>query len=187
MRSEPDDNLSVPDDRRSVTEDSRTEPDARVADAARVPRPQGDYVPAVAAGGVVVTAGMTPRVDGVMQHPGAVGREVDLSAARQAAALAAGNALIALQSALKGRTLVQLLRMTVYVHAVPGFTQHSAVADGASRVLVDRLGDRGVVSRSAVGVAGLPGDACVEIELTGVYREGRDNDAEPRSGSVQSG
>jgi hypothetical protein len=54
----------------------------------------------------------------------------------------------------------------VYVNAVAGFTQHSAVADGASDRLAELLGEHGTVVRTDVGVASLPGGACVEVELT---------------------
>lgn len=62
--------------------------------------------------------------------------------------------------------IVGLVRMTVYVHAASGFTQHTAVADAATDALVVHLGELGRCARSAVGVASLPGDAPVEIELT---------------------
>ena len=138
------------------------------------PRPQGGYVPAVAhghrpgvVGGTVVTAGMTPRVDGVVQHPGQVGSEVTLADAQVAAAIAAENALAAALAALTGeQRLDRVLRMTVYVNAAPGFDQHTAVADGASRRLRELLGEDGDAARAAVGVTSLPGGACVELELT---------------------
>ena len=131
------------------------------------PAPQGGYQPAVAGAGLVVTAGMTPRVDGELRHRGQVGAEVPLEDAREAAAIAVGNALsAALAATPPGGRLDRVLRLTVYVNAVPGFTQHSAVADGASARLVELLGDAGAASRSAVGVASLPGGACVELELT---------------------
>ena len=133
------------------------------------PTPQGGYLPAVvdAHTGLVVTAGMTPRVDGALQHRGQVGADVSLEDARQAAAIAVGNALSAALAALPpdGR-LDRVLRLTVYVNAVAGFTEHSAVADGASARLVELLGEAGGACRSAVGVASLPGGACVELELT---------------------
>lgn len=133
-----------------------------------IPRPQGDYQPAVRSGALLVSAGMTPRVSGTMQYPGVVGQDVTLDDARAAAALAVGNAVTALESVVSPTEWpsVRIVRMTVYVNAVPGFTQHSAVADGASRVLGERLGDRGRPVRSAVGVQSLPGGACLEIELT---------------------
>jgi enamine deaminase RidA (YjgF/YER057c/UK114 family) len=131
------------------------------------PRAQGGYVPAVAHGGLVVTAGMTPRVDGALHHRGQVGTDLSVEEAQEAAAVAAGNALSAALAALgHGQQLDRVLRMTVYVNAAPGFTQHTAVADGASARLTELLGERGAASRAAVGVTSLPGDACVELELT---------------------
>jgi enamine deaminase RidA (YjgF/YER057c/UK114 family) len=110
---------------------------------------------------------MTPRVDGVVQHPGQVGGEVSLADARAAAAIAAANAVSAVAESLGSvDRIAQVLRMTVYVNAAPGFTEHSRVADAASERLIELLGDRGAAVRSAVGVASLPGNACVEIELT---------------------
>lgn len=131
------------------------------------PAPQGRYRPAVAHEDLVVTAGMTPRVDGVLRHTGVVGLDVGLDEARTAAALAVSNALAAVADRLGSLDEVaQVLRMTVYVRAAPDFADHARVADGASEVLHDRLGERGACVRSAVGVASLPGGACVEVELT---------------------
>lgn len=133
------------------------------------PRPQGHYVPTSRVGDLVLTAGMTPRVDGVLAITGRVGDTVDLDEARRGAAIAASNALSAVVDAVGGMDhVVGLARMTVYVHAASGFTQHTAVADAATDALVTHLGDVGRCARSAVGVASLPGDAPVEIELTAV-------------------
>lgn len=131
------------------------------------PRPQGRYVPATATETLVLTAGMTPRVDGRLRHTGSVGDQVSVAQAREAAGLAVANALaaaVAVVGSVDG--IARALRLTVFVNAVPGFTEHSSVADGASDRLVELLGERGVVVRSAVGVASLPGGACVEVELT---------------------
>lgn len=131
------------------------------------PQPQGRYVPAVEAGPLILTAGMTPRVDGVLQHVGKVGRDISIDDARVAARIAASNAIAAAaQVAGSLGSIRRAVRMTVYVNAVEEFAEHSAVADGASEVLAEVLGDRGVVVRTAVGVASLPGGSCVEIELT---------------------
>lgn len=133
------------------------------------PRPQGHYVPTSRAGGLVLTAGMTPRVDGVLVITGRVGDAVDLDEARRGAAIAASNALSAVVDVVGGLDhITGLARMTVYVHAASGFTQHTAVADAATDALMLHLGERGRCARSAVGVASLPGDAPVEIELTAV-------------------
>ena len=144
------------------------------------PRPQGGYVPAVVhelpgiAAGTVVTAGMTPRVDGVLAHRGQVGTDLDVATAAEAASIAVENALAAALAALgPARRLEQVLRLAVYVNAAPGFEQHTAVADGASRRLRELLGERGDAARAAVGMTSLPGGACVELELTCAWR-GRD-------------
>lgn len=131
------------------------------------PSPQGRYVPALDADSLIVTAGMTPRVDGILQHTGTVGWDVTVDQAKAAARIAAANALAA-AATVAGSTeaIRRAVRMTVYVNAIDGFTEHSAVADGASEVLEEVLGQRGAVVRSAVGVASLPGGACVEVELT---------------------
>lgn len=134
------------------------------------PLPQGGYVPAVAHAGLVVTAGMTPRINGVLHHQGQVGDDLTVEAAREAAAIAAGNALAAAVAALApGERLHRCLRLTVYVNAAAGFSGHTAVADGASARLRELLGDRGAAARTAVGVTSLPGGACVELELTCTY------------------
>lgn len=124
--------------------------------------PQGRYVAAVVHDGIAYSAGMTPRIDGVLVVTGRVGAEVSLDAAREAAALAARNALAAVAD---GGHVLRCLRMTVYIAAVEGFTEHSRVADAASDALAAVLG-RAELARSAVGVAGLPGGAPVEVELT---------------------
>ncbi|MDK3257895.1 RidA family protein [Blastococcus capsensis] len=132
--------------------------------------PQGAYVPAVVHGGLAWTAGMTPRRYGELVVHGVVGRDLDIPAAREAAGLAADNAVTALVEAVGLPGIERALKMTVFIAAVDGFTAHSAVADGASRVLRERLGDRGAVARSAVGVRTLPSGAPVEVELVAAVR-----------------
>lgn len=132
------------------------------------PRPRGSYQPWVEHDGLVVTAGMTPRdADGVLLATGLVGGEVDPTLAREVAAAAARNALAAVVAAAGGRDRVRrCLRMSVYVACVEGFTELSAVADGASAALEEHLGPvAGRPARSAIGVRALPGGAPVEIEL----------------------
>lgn len=138
------------------------------------PRPQGGYVPAVADGAWVQTAGMTPRVDGVLRYVGQVGAELTVEEARAAAALAVENALSAALRAAEsgsrsegsGWRFERIVHLRVYVNAVAGFAEHSAVADGASERLRSLLGDRGAAARTALGVSSLPQGAAVEVELT---------------------
>jgi enamine deaminase RidA (YjgF/YER057c/UK114 family) len=115
---------------------------------------------------------MTPRVEGVLQYVGRVGDAVTPDEARTAAGLAAANALAAVAAEVGSLDAVErAMRLTVFINAVPDFTGHPAVADGASDRLVELLGERGVVVRSAVGVASLPGGACVVVVLTCLLRQ----------------
>jgi enamine deaminase RidA (YjgF/YER057c/UK114 family) len=127
--------------------------------------PQGAYVPAVVHGGLAWTAGMTPRRYGELVVRGIVGREVSIATAREAAGLAADNAVTALVEAVGLTGIDRVVKMTVFIAAVDGFTAHAAVADGASKSLRERLGERGVVARTAVGVRTLPSGAPVEVEI----------------------
>jgi enamine deaminase RidA (YjgF/YER057c/UK114 family) len=131
------------------------------------PRPQGGYVAAVADGSWIQTAGMTPRVDGVVTYAGRAGAELTVAQARTAAATAAENALAAALGAVaSGQRFGRVVHVRVYVNATPDFTEHSRVADGASARLRELLGERGTASRVAVGVGSLPQGAVVEVELT---------------------
>lgn len=130
------------------------------------PVPQGDYVPARRHGGLIFTAGMTPRRDGVLIQRGPVGKDDPPEAWHDAVTLACGNALIAARAMLaEGEEIAAVLNVTVYVAAEHGFTSHSRLADSASRFLAAELGAAGRSARTAVGVATLPGDAPVEIQL----------------------
>jgi enamine deaminase RidA (YjgF/YER057c/UK114 family) len=118
-------------------------------------------------GDLVVTAGMTPRVDGVLSHRGQVGSDLTVEDAMTAAAVAVANALSAALTVLAdGERFERVVHLAVYVNAAPGFEQHTRVADGASTRLRELLGDAGAASRAAVGVTSLPGGACVEVVLT---------------------
>lgn len=128
------------------------------------PAPQGDYVAAVCHGGVVYTAGMTPRSDGRLTVTGVVGATVTLEQAIAAAGLAAANALAAARS-VADAPLVRCLRMTVYVACTTDFHALSTVADGASAAVRAALGDGALPARSAIGVQSLPSGAPVEVEL----------------------
>jgi enamine deaminase RidA (YjgF/YER057c/UK114 family) len=131
----------------------------------QAPPPQGDYVPAVLHGGIVHTAGMTPRRDGVLLVRGIVGQTLSIEEAREAAAVAAGNALAAVRSVLPAGAGLRCLQMTVFVACTPDFTALSAVADGASAVIAEAHGTQALPARSAIGVAALPSGAPVEVQL----------------------
>lgn len=135
------------------------------------PAPRGEYVPAVVMNGIAYSAGMTPRVAGELSVRGAVGDEVSLDAARDAAGIAAANALAAVAAAAGGLgRIARLLRVTVYVACKADFVDHSAVADGASMALHDHLGGAAAAARTAIGVQCLPSGAPVEVELIAALR-----------------
>lgn len=130
------------------------------------PVPQGDYVAARRSGKLIVTAGMTPRAEGRLMFSGPVRADEPLERHQEAVVLACGNALAAVMGVLAdGEELDAILAMTVYVAAGEGFAAHSRLADFASAYLRRELGDTGICSRAAVGVATLPGGAPVEIQL----------------------
>lgn len=129
------------------------------------PPPQGDYIPAVLHDGVVHTAGMTPRRNGVLLVSGIVGETLSVEEARAAAGIAVGNALAAVRSVLPAGAGLRCLQMTVFIACAPGFTQLSAVADGASAVIAEAYGAQALPARSAIGVAALPSGAPVEVQL----------------------
>ncbi|MBB3966158.1 RidA family protein [Rhizobium metallidurans] len=130
------------------------------------PIPQGLYVPAIRRGDMIFTAGMTPRRDGVLQFTGILPASADPAQHGDAVILSCGNALSAAQSQLGAdERLSAILSLTVYIAAEPGFTAHSKLADYASQFLKDQLGDIAIGCRAAIGVATLPGNAPVEIQL----------------------
>ncbi|MCV7288354.1 RidA family protein [Mycolicibacterium wolinskyi] len=134
-------------------------------DRVTAPAPQGDYVPAVQHDGVIYTAGMTPRRDGVLILTGVVGATVTAEQARAAAGVAAGNALAAVRSQAPPDAGIRCLRMTVYIACAPTFHELSAVADGASAAIRDAIGEAALPARAAIGVQTLPSGAPVEVDL----------------------
>lgn len=128
--------------------------------------PIGSYVPARRSGRCIYTSGQLPFRDGKLLYGGKVPTEVSLPQAAEAAAVAALNALAAAAQAAGGLDqLSGVLRVGVFVNSSPGFFEQPKVANGASDLLVKVFGDVGRHARSAVGVAELPMNACVEVEL----------------------
>lgn len=132
----------------------------------RVTAPLASYVPAVAAGSLIFTAGQLPFVDGTLQATGKVGAGVDPDTARDCARTCALNALAAAADLAGGLDAVtRIVKVVGFVASAPGFGGQPQVVNGASELLTDVFGDRGKHARSAVGVAELPLDAPVEVEL----------------------
>ncbi|MGS2642549.1 RidA family protein [Streptosporangium sp. LJ11] len=133
--------------------------------------PLAAYVPAVRSGDHVHTSGQLPIVDGKLMATGKVGAEVDVQDAYELARVCALNALAAVASEAGGLSnIVRIVKVVGFVASAPGFTGQPQVVNGASDLLAAVLGDAGRHARSAVGVAVLPLDAPVEVEVIAEVR-----------------
>ena len=131
-----------------------------------VAAPVASYVPAVRDGDLVFTSGQLPFVDGQLAVTGKVGGSVDADTAQQLAATCALNAIAAAASVLGSvDDIVQVVKVVGFVASDPSFTGQPAVVNGASDLLREVFGDAGQHARSAVGVAVLPLDSPVEVEI----------------------
>ncbi len=132
------------------------------------PKPVASYIPVRVSGKLAFVAGQVPMHDGVVLHPGLLGDgEVSVDDGAAAARQAALQALAALRETLGSfEPLAGIAQVTVYVASAPGFTDHPAVANGASDLFVDVLGEAGRHARAAVGMASLPLGASVEVAVT---------------------
>jgi len=129
--------------------------------------PVAAYVPTVQTGSLIFTAGQLPMQDGSLIATGKVGGTVSPEQAGQCARIAALNAVAAVKEAVTDLDRVtRVVKAVVFVASDPAFTAQPQVANGASELLGEAFGDAGLHARSAVGVAVLPMDAPVEVELT---------------------
>lgn len=131
-----------------------------------VAAPVAAYVPAVRSGNHVFTSGQLPMVEGALAATGKVGAEVSAEDAKGLARICALNALAAVKAEIGDLANVRrVVKVVGFVASAPGFTGQPGVVNGASELLGEVFGERGVHARSAVGVAVLPLDAPVEVEL----------------------
>ena len=129
-------------------------------------KPAGAYVPAVVTGNLVYTAGQLPWVEGVLPATGKVGAEVSADEAHQLARACVLNALAALEGAIGSLDrITRIVKVVGFVASAPDFTGQPGVMNGASELIGEIFGEAGQHARSAVGVAVLPLDAPVEVEL----------------------
>ena len=129
-------------------------------------KPVAAYVPAIRTGNIVFTAGQLPLVNGAMPATGKVGDKVTIEEAKKLAEVCALNALAAVETVADVNKIVKVVRVVGYVNGVAGFTSQPAVVNGASELFIQIFGEAGKHARSAVGIAELPLDAPVELELT---------------------
>ncbi|RZK95414.1 MAG: RidA family protein [Rhodococcus sp. (in: high G+C Gram-positive bacteria)] len=126
--------------------------------------PVASYVPAVRAGSLIFTSGQLPLSEGGLARTGKVGAEVSADEAADLARLCTLNALAAV-SALADLDSIRVVKVVGFVSSADGFTGQPAVINGASDLLLEIFGERGEHARSAVGMAELPLNAPVEVEL----------------------
>ena len=131
-----------------------------------VATPAGAYVPAVISGNLVFTAGQIPLVDGKLMAEGRLGAEISAEEGKQIAQRCALNAIAAVKSVLGDLERVKkVVKVVGFVASTPEFTAQPSVVNGASELLQAVFGDKGIHARSAVGVAVLPLNSPVEVEL----------------------
>lgn len=130
------------------------------------PKPVAAYVPAVMSGGYVYTAGQIPFVGGELKYKGKVGRDLDESQGYEAARVCVLNCLSVIKAQVGSLDNVeQVVKVTGFVSSAPGFNGQPKVINGASELLGQLFGDKGLHARSAVGVNELPLDAACEVEM----------------------
>lgn len=131
-----------------------------------VAKPVAAYMPAVRTGNYVYTSGQLPMVSGALAATGKVGAEVSAEDAKALAATCALNAIAAVKSIVGDLdSVVRVVKVVGFVASTPDFTGQPGVVNGASELLGAAFGEAGVHARSAVGVAVLPLDAPVEVEI----------------------
>jgi len=129
-------------------------------------KPVAAYLPAVRAGQIVFTAGQLPLVNGAMADTGKVGAEITQERAKELAEICALNCLAAVELVAPVDAIIKVVRVVCYVNGAPGFLNQPFIANGASELFMHIWGDAGIAARSAIGVAELPLNSPVEIELT---------------------
>ena len=138
-----------------------------------VAAPLAAYVPAVRTGSYVYTAGQLPLAEGKLLATGKVGAQISADEAARLARTCALNGLAAVASVAGGLSAIRrIVKVTGFVASSPGFTGQPQVLNGASELLLEVLGEAGRHARSAVGVAELPLDAPVEVELIAEVGDG---------------
>lgn len=128
--------------------------------------PQGSYVPWVRTGALLFISGQITMGAKGLDYVGIVGDDINLEDAKRAARLAGLNVIAQAAMALDGDLdrVKRVVKVTGFVNAVPGFTQHPEVVNGASDLFVEIFGDVGLHARAAVGTSSLPRNVAVEIE-----------------------
>ncbi len=130
------------------------------------PTPVGSYVAATTSGKTVYTSGMLPIVDGALCCAGKIPGDVSVECGQKAARIAVLNGLAAIQAEIGSLdNIAKIIRINVFVNSSAGFFDQAAIANGASNTLVEIFGDVGKHTRCAVGMAELPLNTPVELDI----------------------
>ncbi|MFO7526644.1 MAG: RidA family protein [Ignavibacteriaceae bacterium] len=131
-----------------------------------VAKPLAAYIPAKQVGNLVMTSGQVPLVKGELKYAGKVGSDLSEEEGQKAAQICALNCIAAIKGVIGNLDKIdEVLKLTVFVNNINGFTAQPKVANGASELIGKIFGEKGLHTRSAVGVSGLPLNAAVEIEM----------------------
>ena len=132
-----------------------------------VAKPVAAYIQALQIGDMIYTSGQIPMQGGELKYRGKVGKELSVQAGQEAARLCVINSLAAVKSLVGDLDRIErIVKLNGFVNAVPDFSDHSQVINGASDFLKQLFGEAGEHTRVALGMSGLPLDAAVEIEIT---------------------
>jgi len=135
----------------------------------RVPeasKPLGVYVPVVRVGNLLFVGGKIPLVQGQLRYKGKVGKDLTVEEGYEAAKTCVLNLLSVIKTELGDLDKVQrIIKIAGYINSASGFTEQSKVLNGASEFLLEVFGDKGRHARAAIGVAELPLDAPLEVEM----------------------
>ena len=129
-----------------------------------VPTPKAAYQPWSRSGELVFTSGQLPTVEGALPRTGRLGAELTTAEGAELARIAALNVLAVAAEAAGDLDAVRVVKVVVFVACTDGFTEQHLVANGASTLIGEVLGDAGIHARAAVGVAALPLGSPVEVE-----------------------
>ena len=130
------------------------------------PKPVASYVQCVRTGNLVFVSGQVPRVQGELPYRGKVGAELSIEQGQQAARACALNALSQVKQEIGDLArLRRVVKLTVFVASANGFQEQPKVADGASQLLAELLGEKGQHARATVGVNELPLGVAVEMDM----------------------
>jgi enamine deaminase RidA (YjgF/YER057c/UK114 family) len=128
--------------------------------------PLYSYIPLTIHNGVAYVSGQVPRINGEIPYPGKVGKEVTVEQARELAQYCVLKALSSIKAEIGNLDKIdQILKLSGYIQAAPGFTDMGKVMDAASELLVDIFGEKGKHARVAIGAAELPSNTPVELDL----------------------